>query len=104
MLKKHNFLRSRKSNEVTFFTKECNKSLVIHYLIYLFMLLENQRFIFVTFSSVAPHRGQPQPSAISSGNPPGDWQSAMGWGDAMFELGTAGKQSGALPLNHHASH
>jgi hypothetical protein len=27
----------------------------------------------------------------------------VGWGDAGFELGTAGQQSGALPLNHHTS-
>ncbi len=29
------------------------------------------------------------------GNPPGDWQSAVGWGDAGFEPGTAGQQPGA---------
>jgi hypothetical protein len=45
----------------------------------------------------------PRPSAIPGGNPPGDWQSAVGWGDAGFEPGTAGQQSGALPLSHHAS-
>ncbi len=33
-----------------------------------------------------------QPSAIPGGNPPGDWQSAVGWGDARFEPGTAGQQ------------
>jgi hypothetical protein len=33
MLKKQNFLRSRKNNEVTFFRKECNDLLVIRYLI-----------------------------------------------------------------------
>ncbi len=37
------------------------------------------------------------------GNPQGDWQSAVGWGDAGFEPGTAGQQSGALPLSYHAS-
>ncbi len=42
-----------------------------------------------------------QPSAIPGGNPPEDWQSAVGWGDAGFEPGTAGHQSGALPLSHH---
>jgi hypothetical protein len=45
----------------------------------------------------------PRPSAIPGGNPPGDGQSAVGWGDAGFEPGTAGQQSGALPLSHHAS-
>jgi hypothetical protein len=44
-----------------------------------------------------------RPSAIPGGNPPGDWQSALGWGDARFEPGTAGLQSGTLPLSHHAS-
>jgi hypothetical protein len=38
----------------------------------------------------------PQPSAIPDGNPLGDSQSAVGWGDAGFEPGTAGQQSGAL--------
>jgi hypothetical protein len=37
----------------------------------------------------------PRPSAIPDGNPPGDSQSAVGWGDAGFEPGTAGQQSGA---------
>jgi hypothetical protein len=37
------------------------------------------------------------------GNPPGHWQSAVGWGDAGFEPGTAGQQPGALPLSYHAS-
>jgi hypothetical protein len=46
----------------------------------------------------------PRPSAIPDGNPPGDGQSAVGWGDAGFEPGTAGQQSGALPLSHHDSH
>ncbi len=45
----------------------------------------------------------PRPSAIPGGNPPGDGQSAVGWGVAGFEPGTAGQQSGALPLSHHAS-
>ncbi len=45
----------------------------------------------------------PRPSAISGGNPPGDGQSAVGWGYAGFEPETAGQQSGALPLSHHAS-
>jgi hypothetical protein len=45
-----------------------------------------------------------RPSAIPGGNPPGDGQSTVGWGDAGFEPGTAGQQSGELPLSHHASH
>jgi hypothetical protein len=45
----------------------------------------------------------PRPSAIPDGKPPGDSQSAVGWGDAGFEPGTAGQQSGALQLSHHAS-
>jgi hypothetical protein len=53
---------------------------------------------FIIFSSVTPHRGQP-----AGGNPPDDWQSALGWDDAGFEPGTEGQQSGALPLSHHAS-
>jgi hypothetical protein len=44
---------------------------------------------------------RPQPSAIPGGNPSGDGQSAVGWGDAGFEPRTAGQQSGALPLSHH---
>ncbi len=55
---------------------------------------------FVIFSSVAAEVS-PQPRAIPGGNPPGDWQSAVGWGDARYEPGTAGQQSGALPLSHH---
>jgi hypothetical protein len=43
-----------------------------------------------------------QPSAIPGGNPPEDWQLAVGWGDAGFEPGTAVQQSGTLPLSHHA--
>jgi hypothetical protein len=54
----------------------------------------------IIFSSVAPHRGQP--AAIPGGNPPEDWLSAVGCGDAGFEPGTAGQQSGALTLSHHA--
>jgi hypothetical protein len=49
----------------------------------------------VIFSSVA--------LTESGGNPPGDWQSAVGWGDAGFGPGTAGQQSGALPLSYHTS-
>ncbi len=35
----------------------------------------------------------PQPSTIPGGNPPEGWQSAVGWGDTGFELGTAGQLS-----------
>jgi hypothetical protein len=58
---------------------------------------------FVNFSSVAPHRGQPAAKPIPGGNPPGDWQTVVGWGDEGFEPGTVGQQSGTLPLSHHAS-
>jgi hypothetical protein len=44
----------------------------------------------------------PQQSAIPGGNPPEDWQSAVSWGGAGFEPGTAGLQSAVLPLSHHA--
>ncbi len=53
---------------------------------------------FIIFSSVAPNRGQ----VIPVGNPPEDWQSAVGLGGAGFEPGTAGLQSDVLPLSHHA--
>ncbi len=56
---------------------------------------------FVIFSSVALTEVSSQASAIPGGNPPGDWQSAVGWGDAGFEPGTAGQQFSALPLSHH---
>jgi hypothetical protein len=46
----------------------------------------------------------PQPNTIPGCNPPGDWQSAVGSGDAGFEPGTVGQQSGALPLSYHAFH
>ncbi len=55
------------------------------------MFFAIQRLIFVIFSSVALTEVSPQPSAIQGGNPPGDWPSAVGWGDAGFEPGTAGQ-------------
>ncbi len=62
----------------------------------------------VHFSQVFPllllTEVSPRPSAIPGGNPPGDGQSAVGWEDAGFEPGTAGQQSGVLPLSHYASH
>jgi hypothetical protein len=61
------------------------------------MFLAKLWFILLPLTEVSP-----QPSAILGGNPPGDWQSAVGWGDAEFEPGTAGQQSCALPLSHHA--
>ncbi len=72
-------------------------------------------FLYVFFGEPAVHFSQffpllpltevsPRPSAIPDGNPPVDSQSVVGWGDAGFEPGTAGQQSGALPLSHHASH
>jgi hypothetical protein len=61
-------------------------------------------FFFHIFSSVTLTEVSRKPSAISGGNPPDDWQSAVGWGDAECEPGTAGQQLDALPLSHHASH
>jgi hypothetical protein len=60
---------------------------------------------FSSFSPLLPlTEVSPQPSAIPSGNPPGDWQSTVGWGDTGFKLRTAGQQSGVLPfLSHHSS-
>jgi hypothetical protein len=59
---------------------------------------------FVNFFSVAPHRAsQPAAKPIPGGNPPGDWQTVVGWEDEGFEPGTVGQQSGTLPLSHHAS-
>ncbi len=76
--------------------------------------LETFVFLYMFFGEPAVHFSQffpllpltevsPWPSAIPDGNPQGDRQSAVGWGDAGFEPGTAGQQSGALPLSHHAS-
>jgi hypothetical protein len=59
------------------------------------MFLAKQRFI----TEISP-----QPSAIPGGNPPEDWQSAVGWGDTRIKPGTTGQQSGVLLLSHHASH
>jgi hypothetical protein len=60
---------------------------------------------FSQFSHLLPlTEVSPQASAIPGGNSPGDWQqSAVGWGETEFETGTAGQQSGTLPLSHHAS-
>ncbi len=64
----------------------------------------NQRSIYHNFFPLLPlTEVSPRPSDIPGGNPPGDGQSAVGWGDAGFEPGTAAQQSGALPLSHHAS-
>jgi hypothetical protein len=61
---------------------------------FLYMFLANQQFISHSFSPLLPlTEVSPQPSAIPGGNPPGDWQSAVGWRDAGFEPGTAGQQS-----------
>ncbi len=57
--------------------------------------------IFVIFSLSPLTEVSSQASAIPGGNPPGDWQSAVGWVDGGFEPGTAGQQSSALPLSHH---
>jgi hypothetical protein len=59
---------------------------------------------FLKFSPLLPlTEVSPQPCAIPGGKPPGDWQSAVGWGDTGFKPGTPGQQSGALPLSYHAS-
>ncbi len=64
------------------------------------MFLANQRFVFCLSPLT---ESCPQPSAIPGGNPPADWQSSVGWGDTRIEPGIAGQQSGAIPLNQHAS-
>jgi hypothetical protein len=57
---------------------------------------------FLSFSPLSPlTEVSLQPSAIPGGNPPGDWQLAVGWRDSGFEPGTAGQQSGMLLLSHH---
>jgi hypothetical protein len=69
-------------------------------------------FLYMFFGKPAVHfrnfllsrEVSPQLSAIPGGNPPGDWQSAVDWGDARFELWAAGQKSGTLPLSHHASY
>ncbi len=56
--------------------------------------------ILIIFSPLLPlTEVSSQPSAIPGGNPPEGWRSAVGWGDAEFEPGTAGQQSGTLPLS-----
>jgi hypothetical protein len=68
------------------------------------MFLGEPAVPFSYFSPLLPLTDvSPQPRAIPGGNPPGDWQSAISWGDSGFEPGTAGQQSGALPLSHYAS-
>ncbi len=66
--------------------------------LYFFGELAVHGSFFVIFSSVAH-----QPRTIPGGNPPGDLQSAVCWGDTGFEPRTAGQQSIMLPLSHHAS-
>jgi hypothetical protein len=71
---------------------------ILLYFFFLYMFLA-----FSWFSPLSPLTGvSPQPSAIPGGNPPEDWQSAVGWGGAGYEPGTAGQQSDVLPLSHHA--
>jgi hypothetical protein len=68
------------------------------------MFLGNQRFIFRDFFLCCPSQRSAHSQVPSlGGNPPGEWQSAVGRGDAGFEPGTAGQQPGALPLSYHAS-
>jgi hypothetical protein len=62
------------------------------------MFLVYRWFNFVIFSILLTlTKVSSQLSAIPGGNPPGDRQSAVGKGDAGFEPGTAGQQSGAPP-------
>ncbi len=46
---------------------------------------------FRNFLLCCPSQRSAWPSAIAVGNPSGDWQSAVGWGVAGFEPGTAGQ-------------
>ncbi len=58
---------------------------------------------FRNFSLCCPSQRSARSQVPSlGGNPPGDWQSAVGWGDVGFEPGTAGQQPGVLPLSYHA--
>jgi hypothetical protein len=65
-------------------------------------IIYNNFFLYMFFGEPAVHFSQffpllpltevsPRPSAIPGGNPPGDGQSAVGWGDTGFEPGTAGQ-------------
>ncbi len=65
------------------------------------MFLANQKYIFLLCCPLT--EVSPEPSTIPGGNQPGDWPSAVGWGDARFEPGTARQQSSMLPLSHHAT-
>jgi hypothetical protein len=59
---------------------------------------------FCNFFLCCPSQRSPRSQVPSlGGNPPGDWQSAVGWGDAGFKPGTAGQQPDALQLSYHAS-
>jgi hypothetical protein len=64
------------------------------------MFLANQWFIFVIFLLCCPsqrsnHIQVPSKVATHQG-----MEVNWGWGDARFEPGTAGQQSGALPLSY----
>jgi hypothetical protein len=75
-----------------------------HIFFFLYMFFGEPAVHFSEFFPLLPlTEVSPRPSAIPDGNPSGDSQSAVGWGDAGFEPGTAGQQSSALPLSHHAS-
>jgi hypothetical protein len=83
-------------------THQCQHT--VKFFFFLCMFLGNQRFIFRNFFLCCPSQRSARSQVPSlGGNPPGDWQSAVGWGDAEFEPGTAGQQPGALPLSYHAS-
>jgi hypothetical protein len=62
---------------------------IFFFFFFLYMFLANQQFISHNLFHLSPlTEVSPQLSAISGGNPPDNWQSAMGWGDAGFEPGT----------------
>jgi hypothetical protein len=70
---------------------------------FLFMFLATNGSFLISFSSSAPHRGQPAAKSHPRWQPTRRLAVSCGLGDTGFEPGTAGQQSGALPLSHHAS-
>jgi hypothetical protein len=72
-------------------------------LLFIFFFSANQRLISHIFSSVAPHRGEHAAKCHLRWQPTRRLAVSCGLGDAGFEPGTTGQQSGALPMNHYAS-
>ncbi len=58
---------------------------------------------FVIFSSVAPHRGQPAAMCHPRWQPTRRLADSCGLGRRRIRPGTAGQQSGPLPMSYHAS-